>query len=202
MESLSRRLVYYLRHDPAAPRDSAGYVTLQHLSEYFHLTRPTLNSIVDLPADKKRLFLSPCGEKMRAGAGHSVTDVNIDHLAELVTDAATVTYCRHATTIESWNRIREKGLRPMSRRYVHFAHQPSSLRQHREVVLSLKVRDYLASVQKLYQLPNGCYAAMGNRHGTIRPCYLTARKLPRFNSIAPPEPEVLQEPRRVAGLPA
>ncbi|XP_060077369.1 probable RNA 2'-phosphotransferase [Ylistrum balloti] len=179
METLSRRLVAYLRHDPTAPRDSAGYVPLDHLANYCRVTRPLLLQVVSSPTSKQRLFLSPCGEKLRAGAGHSVTDVNLEDLATPVTDSQGVQYCRHATTAEAWSIIRKEGLRVMSRRYVHFADRPAALRPHCKVVISLKVGAYLRAGQKLYRLPNGCYAASGNRYGIVRPCFLTARTLPR-----------------------
>ena len=179
METLSRRVVAYLRHDSTAPRDKAGYVHLEHLSSRFHVPRAALIQAMDTATDKKRLFLPPCGNKMRAGAGHTVDSLNLHDLADPVTDFRRVEFCRHATTAESWSIIRKEGLRSMQRRYIHFADRPSALRQRRDVVLSLKVRAYLLSGQRLYRLPNGCYAATGNRYGIIRPCYLTARALPR-----------------------
>jgi putative RNA 2'-phosphotransferase len=119
---LSRFLSYVLRHDPGSiglTLDAEGWADVPELiraarANGRRLEEGDLWSIVR-SCPKKRFSLSPDGQQVRANYGHSVK-------IELGLQPAIppgVLY--HGTSSRSLHSIREKGLQPRGRQYVHLS---------------------------------------------------------------------------------
>ncbi|XP_033741834.1 probable RNA 2'-phosphotransferase [Pecten maximus] len=170
MESLSRAMVHYLRHNPNAPLDDAAYTSVNHIFEIFNINRCTLDNIINLPTDKQRLFLSPCHNFIRAASGHS-RPVQLHLLGSPITSPSSVKYCTHGTTRKSLTLIEKEGLQKMRRHYIHFAKNKTSVKKGSDVIITLDVPKYLRAGMKLYRLDDGNIAASGNRDNVIKPIY-------------------------------
>ena len=170
MEELSQEMVRYLRHNQAAPVDSYAYVPVSHILQQFPIDYYQLQIAIYQPTDKRRLFLSDCRQYVRAAAGHSIpVDLNcIDIPTE---DPVLIGYCCHGTTVTAYEQIKEKGLKIMSRKYIHFATDKTRLRNGSQVIITLNVKKYLQQGLKVFRLEDGNIAASGNRSGLIKPCF-------------------------------
>ena len=137
METLSRRIVFYLRHDSSAPFDNYGYgyVRVQHILDKFNITKRQLSDVIKQPKDKQILFLSTCNTYMRAGSGHSVP-ISLEKIAVKILSEVDVLYCCHGTTKDALSSIKDQGLSRMKRQYIHFACSKKRLRVGSEVVIS------------------------------------------------------------------
>ncbi|OWF40849.1 uncharacterized protein LOC110463278 [Mizuhopecten yessoensis] len=170
MESLSRAMVHYLRHDPNAPLDDAASVSVNHILEIFNINRDTLDTIINLPTDKQRLFLSPCHNFIRAASGHS-NPVRLHLLGSPITNPSSVKNGTHGTSKKALPIIQKEGLQKMNRQYIHFAKNKTCLKKGSDVIITLDVPKYLRAGMKLYRLDNGNIAASGNRDNLIKPVY-------------------------------
>ena len=168
MEELSREIVRYLRHNPAAPVDS--YVPVSHILKHFRTDYYQLQAAIHQPTDKHRLFLSDCLQYVRAAASHSIP-VDLNCIGIPIEDPVLIGYCCHGTTITAYKQIKEEGLKTMSRPYIRFATDKTRLRNGSQVIITLNVKKYLQQGLKLFRLEDGNIAASGNRSGLIKPCF-------------------------------
>lgn len=119
LSEVSKFLSYILRHKPDAigmELDAEGWANIEELIAQadIPLTRGLLLEIVDT-SDKKRFAISPDGEFIRANQGHSVV---VDLGLEPVEPPALL---YHGTATRFLDSIREKGLLPQNRQYVHLS---------------------------------------------------------------------------------
>ena len=122
-DRVSRVLSHALRHEPwlyELELDDAGWVPVDHLLAALRAENPGWAVVgeADLAqmierSEKKRHELR--GGKIRALYGHSTPQKLLREAAQ----PPTVLY--HGTAPETAERIREEGLRPMGRQYVHLS---------------------------------------------------------------------------------
>lgn len=118
----SRRLAYFLRHDPGKiglSLEPGGWVTVDALlgaltAHGISLTRAELDEVVETN-NKRRFAFDETGARIRASQGHSV-DVDLGLSAATPPD---VLY--HGTVAKFLDAILAEGLRPMSRHAVHLS---------------------------------------------------------------------------------
>jgi putative RNA 2'-phosphotransferase len=118
----SKFLSYVLRHNPGALAlnlDPGGWADVDTLIERARadgrsLSRSRLRHVLDA-GDKTRFSLSEDGSKIRANYGHSI-DVDLD-----VEPTPPTGSLYHGTARHALSAIREEGLTPQSRQYVHLS---------------------------------------------------------------------------------
>lgn len=118
----SKFLSYVLRHNPAAidlELDPGGWADIDALVERARaegrtLSRSRIRHVIDA-GKKTRFSLSEDGSKIRANYGHSI-DVNLD-----LEPAPPPAHLYHGTAKPALSSIREEGLQPQSRQYVHLS---------------------------------------------------------------------------------
>lgn len=118
----SKFLSYVLRHNPDAldlELEPGGWADVDVLIERARadgrsLSRSRLRHVLDA-GDKTRFTLSDDGTKIRANYGHSI-DVNLD-LEPTPPDGPLY----HGTARHALSAIRDEGLTPQSRQYVHLS---------------------------------------------------------------------------------
>ncbi|GCE17908.1 RNA 2'-phosphotransferase [Dictyobacter kobayashii] len=120
---LSRTIAYALRHQPASfglTLDEEGWVSVdslvgalcQHRSAWKQLQISDIEKVMALPG-KRRYELRD--GRIRAYYGHSIQQ-------RMLREAATPpTYLFHGTTPAAYEQIRQSGLLPMGRQYVHLS---------------------------------------------------------------------------------
>jgi len=121
----SKFLSYVLRHNPGAldlELDPGGWADVNTLIEKAQaegrsLSRLRLRHVIDA-GDKTRFILSADGTKIRANYGHSI-DVDLD-----LEPTPPPGHLYHGTTQRALPSIREEGLRPQSRQFVHLSPTP------------------------------------------------------------------------------
>lgn len=118
----SKFLSYVLRHNPDAlglELDPGGWADVDTLLERARrdgrLIDRTLLEDVMVYGEKERFSLSEDGTKIRANYGHSI-DVDLDLRA-----TPPPPHLYHGTAEHTLPTIREEGLRPQSRQYVHLS---------------------------------------------------------------------------------
>ena len=119
--SLSRYIALILRHQPELAGitiDSHGWAKVTDLIDGINKTRPLdLETLRGIVADdrKGRYSFSDDGEYIRANQGHSIpVDVGL-------TEQEPPETLYHGTCADSVPSIKEKGLLPMTRLYVHLS---------------------------------------------------------------------------------
>lgn len=118
----SKFLSYVLRHEPESlglELDPGGWVDLNALIERARadghsIDRARLEEVI-AHGEKERFTLSEDGTKIRANYGHSI-DVDLD-----LTPTSPPPRLYHGTAEHTVPAIREEGLRPQSRQYVHLS---------------------------------------------------------------------------------
>ena len=118
----SKFLSYVLRHNPGAldlRLDPGGWADVETLIERARdegrsLSRSRLRHVIDA-GDKTRFALSADGSKIRANYGHSI-DIDLD-----LEPTPPPERLYHGTARRAVPAIREEGLRPQSRQYVHLS---------------------------------------------------------------------------------
>lgn len=153
--SLSKLVSYALRHRPEEfnlTPDSQGWVDLDDLVkgiknyslEYSDVSIEDLHRVVET-AHKKRHEIQ--GQKIRAFYGHSTESVKTIERAPGTPPASLY----HGTSKANWERIRQEGLKPMSRQSVHLTENKDDAiavgRRHSSEVVLLEV-DTVAAVQE------------------------------------------------------
>lgn len=122
----SKFLSYVLRHNPETlglALDPGGWADVETLIERAQddgrsLTRSRLRHVLDA-GDKTRFALSDDGSKIRANYGHSV-DVDLG-----LEPTPPPERLYHGTARHALPAIREEGLCPQSRQYVHLSATPA-----------------------------------------------------------------------------
>ncbi len=118
----SKFLSYVLRHNPGAldlELDPGGWADVNTLIEKAQaegqsLNRSRLRHVIEA-GDKTRFRLSGDGTKIRANYGHSI-EVDLD-----LEPTPPPEHLYHGTAQSALPSIREEGLRPQSRQYVHLS---------------------------------------------------------------------------------
>ncbi len=122
---LARYLVYILRHKPqelALELDSQGFVEIHQLLEalgkhkkYGWVNKEDIFKAVK--GQKKKIRLEIVEEKIRAVYGHSREGIP----PICYEPSFPPPFLFHGTSPENWESILEKGLIPLSRKFVHFS---------------------------------------------------------------------------------
>jgi len=115
---LSKTMSYILRHGPREFHlvlDPEGYVSLEELLVAIRTRRPktSMDDLLEVVATCEKGRFEVVEDDVRACYGHSVKG-RIEH--EIVVPPRTL---YHGTSRGSLDSIREDGLRPMKRQYVH-----------------------------------------------------------------------------------
>lgn len=144
---LSKTLSYFLRHAPGEgdlDMDPQGFVPLGQLLELLRhekgrdLDRETFVDELDDPEVER---FERRGDAVRASYGHSV-EVDLEYPA-VSPDFPLF----HGTSPRAWRSIRDEGLKPMNRQYVHLSRSVEEARRvgHRHasdpVILSIEPGD-------------------------------------------------------------
>ena len=161
---ISKFLSYVLRHQPEAvglSLDKDGWAVITDLilcakQEGYTLAPDIIQAIV-ASSDKKRFTISEDGLHIRAAQGHSTQQVDIAY-QEKVPPA--ILY--HGTATRFISSIREQGLLPMSRQYVHLSPDEVTAiqvgqRHGKPVVLKIKALIMYEQGFKFSQADNGVW---------------------------------------------
>lgn len=161
---ISKFLSYVLRHQPEAidlSLDKEGWAGISDLilcsvKEGYTLDNNLLRNIVD-NSDKKRFTISDDGLRIRAAQGHSTQQVDIAYKEKTPPD---ILY--HGTATRFISVIREQGLIPLSRQYVHLSPDEDTAirvgqRHGKPVVLKIKALNMYEQGFEFFQADNGVW---------------------------------------------
>ncbi|THB82080.1 RNA 2'-phosphotransferase [Pantoea allii] len=161
---ISKFLSYILRHQPETiglSLDREGWAVISDLilcsiKEGYALDNNLLHNIVD-NSDKKRFTISDDGLRIRAAQGHSTKQVNIAY-SEVI--PPNILY--HGTATHFISAIKEQGLIPSSRQYVHLSSDEDTAikvgqRHGKPVVLKINALDMYEQGFKFFQADNGVW---------------------------------------------
>lgn len=161
---ISKFLSYVLRHHPEAiglSLDKEGWTSISNLILYsvkegYILDDNLIRNIVD-DSDKKRFTISDDGLRIRAAQGHSTQQVNIAYTEKKPPD---ILY--HGTATHFISSIREQGLIPLSRQYVHLSPDEDTAiqvgqRHGKPIVLKIKALNMYEQGFKFFQADNGVW---------------------------------------------
>lgn len=161
---ISKFLSYILRHEPESigvDLDKEGWAMISDLilcsiKEGHILNNDILRDIVD-NSEKKRFSISNDGLRIRATQGHSTQHVNIKYQERTPPD---ILY--HVTATRFIAAIREQGLVPLSRQYVHLSSDEGTAiqvgqRHGKPVVLKIKSLNMYEQGFKFFQADNGVW---------------------------------------------
>ncbi|AVL82464.1 RNA 2'-phosphotransferase [Klebsiella oxytoca] len=161
---VSKFLSYILRHQPESvglTLDHEGWADINALiagaeKKRISLDRQLIQSVVT-SSDKKRFALSADGLRIRAVQGHSSRQVDIDFIA-----AAPPEFLFHGTATRFIDTIREQGLIPGARQYVHLSDNASTAtevgkRYGKPVVLKVNALLMHQNNIAFYQAENGVW---------------------------------------------
>lgn len=157
-----RKLCFLLRHDSSSVggADKHGWVSVGAI---LRLTGWTPDSLRQLVSDdeKNRYEFDPHRDRIRARQGHSFK-VDLE-----LSPATPPSFLYHGTTKEAWVKIRESGLRPMSRQHVHLSTDVATAvnvagRRHRaSVVLRIASGEMARCEIPFYFSSNGVWLVPG-----------------------------------------
>lgn len=160
----SKFLSYVLRHEPEAIElslDKEGWAVIDDLilragNKGYALDKDLIVDIVE-NSEKKRFTISEDGLRIRAAQGHSTQQVNITYAEKMPPD---ILY--HGTATRFTPQIREQGLLPLSRQYVHLSSDKDTAiqvgqRYGKPVLLKIKAVDMYEKGYKFYQADNGVW---------------------------------------------
>lgn len=161
---VSKFLSYVLRHQPEAiglVLNSEGWADIDALiacagREGVMLDRPLIQSVVE-SNDKKRFAISADGQYIRAVQGHSSRQVDITFIA-----ATPPEFLFHGTATRFIDAIREQGLIPGSRQYVHLSDNAATAaevgkRYGKPMVLKINALSMHEQKIAFYQAENGVW---------------------------------------------
>jgi len=164
LAEISKFLSYVLRHQPEAiglTLDAEGWADIDRLiacaNQSGHaLTRTLLQEVVETN-DKKRFTISEDGARIRAAQGHSTQSVAIAHVEKLPPE-----FLYHGTATRFLESIREQGLLPGSRHYVHLSEDEQNAvsvgqRYGKPVVLKIEALRMQQQGFKFFQAENGVW---------------------------------------------
>lgn len=159
----SKFLSYVLRHNPDAlglSLEPGGWIDVEALvdaaqREGRSLSRSRIEEAMQA-SDKDRFSFSEDGTKIRANYGHSI-DVDLD-----VQPTAPPEHLFHGTARQALSAIREEGLRPQSRQYVHLSENRSDAREVGQrhgtpVVLRIRAAALHEAGQAFYRAARGVW---------------------------------------------
>ena len=160
----SKFLSYVLRHEPEAIElslDKEGWAVIDDLilragNKGYALDKDLIFNVVE-SSEKKRFTISEDGLRIRAAQGHSTQQVNITYAEKTPPD---ILY--HGTATRFIAQIREQGLLPLSRQYVHLSSDEDTAiqvgqRYGKPVLLKIKAVDMYEKDFKFYQADNGVW---------------------------------------------
>ena len=160
----SKFLSYVLRHEPEAIElslDKEGWAVIDDLilragNKGYALDKDLIFDVVE-SSEKKRFTISEDGLRIRAAQGHSTQQVNITYVEKMPPD---VLY--HGTATRFIVQIRDQGLLPLSRQYVHLSSDEDTAiqvgqRYGKPVLLKIKAMDMYDKGFKFYQADNGVW---------------------------------------------
>lgn len=155
LTQVSRKISYLLRHDPESENlvmAPDGSVDIHELAKAVSIPIETLFEIVS--ADEKSRYVIS-GNRIWAAQGHSIkVDLPLDKV-----QTAGVLY--HGTSVSAYSSIREQGLVPGKREWVHLsstketAAQVSSRRKGPSVILKIDAKRMLEEGLELWMASNG-----------------------------------------------
>ncbi|MCT6589341.1 RNA 2'-phosphotransferase [Pantoea dispersa] len=161
---ISKFLSYLLRHQPEAvglSLDKDGWAVITDLilcaKQEGYILDPDIIQAVITSSDKKRFILSDDGLHIRAAQGHSTQQVDIAYQEKTPPD---ILY--HGTATRFISEIREQGLLPMSRQYVHLSTDEVTAiqvgqRHGKPLVLKIKALTMYEQGFKFFQAENGVW---------------------------------------------
>lgn len=161
---ISKFLSYILRHQPEAvglSLDKDGWAVITDLilcaKQEGYILDPDIIQAVITSSDKKRFILSDDGLHIRAAQGHSTQQVEIAYQEKTPPD---ILY--HGTATRFITKIREQGLLPMSRQYVHLSPDEVTAiqvgqRHGKPLVLKIKALTMYEQGFKFFQAENGVW---------------------------------------------
>lgn len=160
----SKFLSYVLRHEPEAIElslDKEGWAVIDDLilragNKGYALDKDLIFDVVE-SSEKKRFTISEDGLRIRAAQGHSTQQVNITYAEKTPPDSL-----YHGTATRFIAQIREQGLLPLSRQYVHLSSDEDTAiqvgqRYGKPVLLKIKAVDMYEKGYKFYQADNGVW---------------------------------------------
>lgn len=166
-KSISKLLSLVLRHKPqkiGIDLDKQGFTDIdkliKNINEFGHLrlliTREAIDEVVKTN-DKKRFEISADGTKIRAVQGHSAPMVQIDFVASTPPNPL-----YHGTAHRFLTSIRQQGLLPQTRQYVHLSTdiataQKVGARHGKVQVLVIDTAKMCADGFEFYQANNGVW---------------------------------------------
>ena len=168
-KKLSKYISYLLRHHPETLNlnmDNNGYVFVKEFIEKINETKEwknylTLEKLEDIVNndEKQRYSFNENKTKIRAAQGHSFP---VDTLKEAV--PPNILY--HGTALKSLDSIKENGLKPQTRQYVHLSTKQSvafevgirpAKKKENVVMLEINTIDMLKDEFKFYVADNGVW---------------------------------------------
>jgi putative RNA 2'-phosphotransferase len=164
LNDISKFLSYILRHKPQAigiTLDGEGWVDIAALIEAANkcgnaIDCNLIQQVVDTN-DKKRFAISEDGLRIRAVQGHSTYSVSIAY-----SEKAPPEFLYHGTSTRFLESIRQEGLRPGERHYVHLSEDEQTAtvvgqRYGRPVVLNIEALRMYQQGFKFFQAENGVW---------------------------------------------
>ena len=168
---LSKFLSYVLRHSPDAigiELDREGWTDIDGLVTAARQTgrsidQDLIRSVVE-SSDKKRFTISDDGSRIRAAQGHSSKSVSIT-LDEKIPPELLF----HGTATRFLDSIKEHGLRPGDRHYVHLSQDIATAtavgqRYGKPVVLTIQAAEMVKKGHKFFQADNGVWLTLKVPH--------------------------------------
>ncbi|WP_417827109.1 RNA 2'-phosphotransferase [Thalassospira povalilytica] len=160
LKDTSKFLSYILRHKPDAiglDLDPEGWANIEELiaKSDIPLDLDTLREVVST-SDKKRFAISADGLFIRANQGHSIA-VNLG-----LEPVEPPEFLYHGTATRFLESIRDQGLLPQNRQYVHLSADQSTAtkvgqRHGKPVVLTIPALQMHQQGHKFFLAPNGVW---------------------------------------------
>lgn len=164
LDETSKFMSYVLRHEPQAigiSLSTEGWVEIDFLIERAlisgnFLSRDFISEIVS-SSDKQRFSISGDGRYIRAVQGHTVSDVDIQHIKKEPPE-----FLYHGTATRFLDSIRQFGLIAGSRHHVHLSQDISTAiivgqRHGKPAVLKVEALKMHQEGYKFYQADNGVW---------------------------------------------
>lgn len=135
-----KKLSYLLRHgalENGINMDPDGYVLVDDVLTFLKTNFATIEKVVKEDLKNRYSLINKEGKfYIRANQGHSIHSIKSE---ELLTPLTKPIYCFHATYLRNLENIKKEGLKPMSRKHVHFATKMSMVRKDTNLFLELNI---------------------------------------------------------------